>query len=102
MLLIDLNALFFNIPKTGGNSLQNVLAPYADDRKVLVNDRQDGMERFQLRNERLLTTKHATMDEYRSRIPDEEFDALFKFTFIRKTFDRIMSFYFRRCYRAWA
>lgn len=94
MLLTELNALFIHIPKTGGNSVQNALAPFAEDRKVIRNPLQDGIERFELQHDSLPTKKHSTLSEYKSCLDEELFENLFKFTVVRSTYERVMSFYF--------
>jgi hypothetical protein len=86
--------IFIHVPKTGGNSLQSVLLPYAEE--VLV-DSADGVERkefFELRNESLGLTKHATLQEYRDGLDVEEYRSLFKFSVIRNPWDRMVSHYF--------
>ena len=50
--------LFIHIPKTGGNSIASALEPWADDQRV-INGGQDGVDRFELRNKDLGTSKHS-------------------------------------------
>lgn len=94
MILTQRSALFLHIPKTGGNSVQNALEAFADDGKVLTSDRQDGVERYELRHPAYPTTKHSTLEEYRKYCEPDLFNRLLKFTVIRNTYGRVMSYYF--------
>lgn len=94
MILLRKNALFVHIPKTGGNSIQNLLLPYADDKKVIMPSWQDGTNRFGLQNEKYPTTKHSGLSEYKRYLEESIFDNMFKFTVVRNTYSRVMSFYF--------
>ncbi len=92
--------LFVHIPKTGGNSIQRALAPYSDDDIVCISRHQDGVDRFELRNKDYATHKHSSVRKYKREYGSDLFDGLFKFTVIRNTYDRLISFYFsphRRC-----
>lgn len=91
--------LFVHVPKTGGNSIQSVLAPYADD-KVVISGHQDGRERFEVSGP-YTPKKHATMADYAKRLSAEQLAGLFKFACVRDPFTRAMSFYFspNRWYR---
>lgn len=57
MLSTSHNFLFIHVPKTGGNSLQNVLSEYADDKIVRLSPYQDGVERFEVRSGRYDTER---------------------------------------------
>lgn len=92
MLSISHRFLFVHIPKTGGNSIQRILHPYSEDRIVALAA-QDGKERFEVQG-RFTPHKHATLAEYRSRIPPELFAELFKFCAVRNPWSRAISFYF--------
>ena len=86
--------LFVHIPKTGGNSIQNILAPLAEDRIVCNTPLQDGTERFELVNDRYPFSKHSTIREYYRWLPDYVFEQLRIFTCIRNPWDRMISYYF--------
>jgi len=89
--------LFVHIPKSAGNSIQDVLAPFADDRIVCTHSDHDGVESFELSNESLGTRKHATLAQYRRALPNELYRSLFKFTCVRNPWDRMVShFFFKR------
>ena len=94
MISLQKNFLFVHIPKTGGNSIQNILKEYSEDRIVIEYDHQDGVERFGIRNEKYDIYKHATLAQYQKVIEPEIFKKLFKFTVIRNPWDRMISFYF--------
>lgn len=86
--------LFVHVPKTAGNSIQSLLAPYADDRIVAEQPHQDGVERFNVVNDRFGTSKHATMTDYKRAIDAATFRSLYKFSVARNPWDRMISWYF--------
>jgi len=86
--------LFVHIPKTGGNSIQSILSEYSDDYLDCPQPHHDGIDRFEVRNDNHQTHKHSTLREYRDFYPLNVFDSLFKFTVIRNTYERLISFYF--------
>jgi hypothetical protein len=92
MLSISHSFLFIHIPKTGGNSIQRILAPYSEDR-ILTLDEQDGTERFDVEG-RFTWHKHATLSDYFHRVPPGLFLELFKFCVVRNPWSRAISFYF--------
>jgi hypothetical protein len=94
MLSTACRFLFIHIPKTGGNSIQNILRHYSDDQVVALAAHQDGVERFEVRSSRHHTHKHSTLAEYRREYGPELFDALFKFACVRNPWDRAVSYYF--------
>ena len=94
MILSRYKALFVHVPKTGGNSIQNMLLPYSDERKVVMPNWQDGVNRFGLENDRFETTKHSALAEYKDCMGETMFASFRKFVVVRNTFDRVMSFYF--------
>lgn len=93
MLSVSHNFLFIHIPKTAGNSLQSILLNYSDDKKV-VNDGQDGKNRFGITSEEYRTVKHSSLQNYQNKLPQKIFNQLFKFTCIRNPWDRLISFYY--------
>ena len=53
--------LFIHVPKTGGNSIQNILHEYSEDEIVASAKHQDGVERFEVRNSKYNIRKHSTL-----------------------------------------
>ena len=92
MISFQKRFLFVHIPKTGGNSIQSVLARYSEDELVRQRPGQDGIERFGIRSQYNLH-KHARLIEYRDALSDR-FDELFKFTCVRNPWERMLSLYF--------
>lgn len=94
MLSISHGFLFIHIPKTAGNSIQQVLLPFSEDDVVLTAPFHDGLNRFEIRSPRLKIHKHSTLADYRAQLPVEQFDGLFKFHGVRNPWDRCISFFF--------
>lgn len=88
------NFLFIHIPKTAGNSIQNILKEYSEEQIVINNSFQDGFERFELRHPNYSITKHSTLLDYQRVLPKKEFSNLFKFAAIRNPWERAISYYF--------
>lgn len=86
--------VFIHVPKTEGNSVQDALRHFCDDKITVVDPSQDGINRFEVRNSEWPNlVKHSTLNDYNkvlgSRIPK-----FFVFTTIRNPFDKLVSFYF--------
>lgn len=95
MLSISHSFLFIHLPKTAGNSLQERLKEYSEDQVVCVNNRQDGVERFEIRNKDFPTLhKHSTLEDYWSALPSEICHSLTVIATIRNPWDRMISYYF--------
>ena len=94
MISIQKKFLFIHVPKTGGNSIQNILKDYSEDRIVGLKRNQKIIQRFEVRNEKYNTSKHTTLTQYKSVMDAELYNSLFKFAVIRNPWDRMISFYF--------
>jgi len=94
MISIQKKFLFIHVPKTGGNSIQNVLKNYSEDEIVIKGENQDGVERFEVKNSQYKTTKHSTISSYKSLLDTDMYRSLFKFATIRNPWDMMISYYF--------
>ena len=104
VISIQKNFLFIHVPKTAGNSIQHILKDYSEDSIVTTARRQDGIERFGVRNDKYHTTKHSPLSQYRKVLEPELYDQLFKFATIRNPWERMISRYFspHRRVKAWS
>jgi len=94
MISIKHNFIFIHVPKTAGNSFQNILKNYSEDKIVSPAPHQDGIERFELESFYEGTRKHSSLSDYKERVEPDFFDNAYKFTCIRNPWDRMISFYF--------
>jgi hypothetical protein len=94
MISIQKRFLFIHVPKTGGNSIQNILKDYSEDKIVTIDPHQDGVERFEVRNHKYFTTKHSTLSYYQSVIEADLYRSLLKFATLRNPWEMMISFYF--------
>lgn len=94
MISIQKKFLFVHVPKTGGNSIQNALSRYSEDDIVELNKHHDGVERFEIRNQKYDITKHSTLSHYKSVLDETIYGSLFKFASIRNPWDLMISYYF--------
>jgi len=104
MISLAKSFLFVHVPKTGGNSIQNVLAQYSEDEIHANASHQDGVERFGVRcslDPRL--RKHASLRDYRDSLGGPRLETLYKFAVVRNPWERLISFYFSPHFgkRAW-
>jgi hypothetical protein len=93
MISFQKRFLFVHIPKTGGNSIQSVLARYSED-EIVRRPGQDGVERFGVSNPTYKLKKHSPLAEYRAALEGEQFAQLYKFASVRNPWDRLVSLYF--------
>ncbi|MCP3932321.1 MAG: sulfotransferase family protein [Bacteroidetes bacterium] len=94
MLSINRKFLFIHVPKTAGNSIQNILQHYSEDEIVAIADHHDGIERFEVRNKKYSYRKHSNLSHYRSILDPEIYKSLYKFAVVRNPWDRMISYYF--------
>ena len=94
MILFEHKCLFIHIPKTGGNSIQNILNTFSEDDIVTFEHHQDGIERFEVRNKQYNINKHSAYTAYQQQLITSDFSLLFKFAVIRNPWDRLISYYF--------
>ena len=83
--------IYLHVPKTGGNSIQNVLLPFSDDRKTR-SGHQDGIERFGISGP-LTPRKHAVLEDYETASPGIS-KRMRVMVSIRHPFERAVSAYF--------
>ncbi len=101
MLSISKNFLFIHIPKTGGNSVQSILIDYSEDELTTKIKRkkqrlsQGAGQRFGVYNALYdIDKKHFPLLGYKSKLEENLYSQLFKFTIVRNPWDRMISFYF--------
>lgn len=91
--------IYIHIPRTGGNSIQAALEPYADDElrfrksvgNVVNDDSLQGLDVFNMRlGFNTPDHKHATINDYYSKLGDEIY-SYYIFTSIRNPWDRVIS-----------
>jgi Sulfotransferase family len=92
MISISHNWLFIHIPKTGGNSVQSVLAQYSED-KLTCSVFQDGIDRFGVHGS-YTGNKHFRLQDYADAVPANIFSKLVKFTVVRNPWARAVSWFF--------
>lgn len=93
MISIAHNFLFVHVPKTAGNSVQNVLINYSEDR-IVTNKNQDGVERFGIESPTARISKHSNLKQYRKLVDPAIYGKLYKFGCVRNPWDRMISYYF--------
>src|ERR1043166_4255520 len=93
MISFQKGFLFVHIPKTGGNSIQSVLARYSED-EITRRAGQDGVQRFGVSNPKYKLKKHSPLTDYRAALGEERFAQLYKFAPVRNPWDRMVSLYF--------
>jgi hypothetical protein len=95
MISIPKRFLFIHVPKTGGNSIFQVLREYSDERIITPGPVQDGIERFGTVNDAYPTiVKHSSLGEHQSALPPDVFRSLYKFAILRNPWERMISWFF--------
>lgn len=90
MIGLKYKFLFVHLPKTAGNSIQNILRKYSEDEIFTEKSKQDGVERFGVRS-KFGTKKHSRLFEYENLLGSDVYRGLFKFTIVRNPWDRVVS-----------
>ena len=85
--------LFIHPPKVAGNSIQDALLPYSDDKKIIKSG-QDGIERFGIVNSQYGFCKHSKIKEYKQKLDELTYNSLYRFSILRNPWDRLISYYF--------
>jgi hypothetical protein len=93
MISFQKRFLFVHIPRTGGNSIQSVLARHSED-QIVRRRGQDGVERFGVDNPQYQLKKHSLLADYRMALGEERFSRLYKFASVRNPWERMVSLYF--------
>lgn len=94
MLSLKKNFLFIHIPKTGGNSIQNILSKYSETILSYPKNRER-LDYFEVKNLSYPSLKkHSTLMDYRKVIDDQIFKKLYKFACVRNPWERMISLYF--------
>lgn len=94
MISIKKNLLFIHIPKTGGNSIQNILMKYSEDKITSQNKFQDGIERFGINYRNYNLKKHSPLRAYKEELDESLYNSLYKVSVLRNPWDRMISLYF--------
>ena len=89
MIFPEHRTIFFHVPRTGGTSVEQMLAKGPLDASVMDRERLWGMDR-----EAGFNLHHATCATTLQLIGRERFDAWYKFAVVRDPFFRMVSFYY--------
>ncbi len=94
MLSMKYNFLFIHTHKTGGNSIQLALLPYADDQLEALSHSHKTND-FEIKSTKFPTLrKHSSLYDYQLLLDKKTFKRLYKFACIRNPWERLISFYF--------
>lgn len=94
MLSVQKHCLFIHVPKTAGNSVQNILRHYSEDKILIHGKHQDGVERFEVINDVYEVIKHSTLKHYQDILEVDLYQKLFKVATIRNPYNKMISWYF--------
>ncbi len=94
MIASDGSFVFVHVPKTAGNTISTLLAPFGSDVRYSAAPFQDGRERFSVRNPLYPSlSKHSTLSDYQ-RALGNRLDSAIKVCSVRNPWERALSFYF--------
>lgn len=94
MIARDGSFVFVHVPKTAGNTISMLLAPYCGDVLYSGAPFQDGRERFSVRNASYPTLhKHSTLAEYALAM-GQDFAQVLAVCCVRDPWERAVSMYF--------
>lgn len=83
--------IYLHVSKTAGNSVQELILPFSDDRKEVTLFR-DGIERYDVVGP-VTPHKHARLGDYWARM-GSDIDGYFIFASVRQPASRAVSYYF--------
>jgi hypothetical protein len=81
--------IFLHVQRTGGNTIQDYLLPFSDDRKTTPGNR-DGRDTFEITGP-ITPTKHAKLPDYAASVPLAEYRIVMS---VRHPVERALSLYF--------
>ena len=95
MISSEKKILYIHCPKTGGNSIQNALLPYADETKLVGEGTWDGVQQFGLKHPHYKALqKHSSLSRYYQCVGRSKLSSFFKFAVVRNPWDLLISHYF--------
>lgn len=86
--------IFVHVPRTGGNTVQNVLQQYSEDKLVSDRPHQDGIERFGISSRYPSLVKHSPLRDILTALGTPESEAYRVAVTRRNPYDRAISHYF--------
>lgn len=102
MLSIDNGFIFVHVPKTGGNSIQNVLLDHSENTKKPNIHMNSSRDNFSVVNQTYpQLKKHSRLIDYYRVLEPDVFESLYKFSVLRNPWDWCVSWYFHRNLREW-
>jgi len=103
VISLEKKFIFIHVPKTGGNSISNVLSKYSSDKvaKMYSYDKRGVKKKFAdkvgVKNKALRTSKHSSLGGYVTHWNNRlwgSLDEYYKFSVVRNPWERLISLYF--------